>query len=182
MKPLGQNGAFGTAFTVEAPNPDTESHEPITMCMKVFNIHGNKRFNELTRIQRELTNLTILKNEEQILHLYGITYLPNGQLGLLTKYYKNKTLGDYMWDVQKKTDSLKSYNIEETFKDEIPIVKSLISAMRVLYDKKIMHRDLKPGNVCLGDDGKTCILIDFGFSSQVEGDKLENQSGVGTQD
>lgn len=80
MKPLGQNGAFGTAFTVyllmifnklsrEAPNPDTESHEPITMCMKVFNIHGNKRFDELTRIQRELTNLTILKNEEQILHV-----------------------------------------------------------------------------------------------------------------
>ena len=49
----------------------------------------------------------------------------------------------FRWDVQKKTDSLKSYNIEETFKDEIPIVKSLISAMRVLYDKKIMHRDLK---------------------------------------
>lgn len=80
LKPLGQNGAFGTAFTVyflmifnklsrEAPNPDTESHEPITMCMKVFNIHGNKRFDELTRIQRELTNLTILKNEEQILHV-----------------------------------------------------------------------------------------------------------------
>ena len=149
----------------EAPNPDTESHEPITMCMKVFNIHGNKRFNELTRIQRELTNLTILKNEEQILHvlwfsagwLLSCMALPIFLMvssACLPSIIKTRHLAiicivflytriSFRWDVQKRTDSLKPYNIEETFKDEIPIVKSLISAMRVLYDKKIMHRDLK---------------------------------------
>ncbi|KAF1910994.1 kinase-like domain-containing protein, partial [Ampelomyces quisqualis] len=37
-------------------------------------------------------------------------------------------------------------------------------ALKHLHDRKIMHRDIKPGNILLSDDHQTARLCDFGHA------------------
>ena len=43
----------------------------------------------------------------------------------------------------------------------------IISAIKFLHDKKIVHRDMKPKNVLLSNNKKTIKLCDFGFAKQI---------------
>jgi serine/threonine protein kinase len=44
--------------------------------------------------------------------------------------------------------------------------KQLVSGLKYLYDKKILHRDIKPRNILLSDNKKTLKIADFGFAKQ----------------
>lgn len=67
-------------------------------------------------------------------------------------YYKNGSL-------QGHTFSLKELK-------EI-IIPSINEALKVLHQNDVIHKDLKPSNIMLMDDGKSVALIDFGISSVV---------------
>lgn len=65
-------------------------------------------------------------------------------------YYKNGSL-------QGRT-----FSLEELKNDIIP---SLNTGLKVLHDFGIIHKDLKPSNIMLNDDGRTVSIIDFGIST-----------------
>lgn len=48
------------------------------------------------------------------------------------------------------------------------IIPCLNEALRVLHENDIIHKDLKPANIMLTDDGKSVAIIDFGVSSVVD--------------
>ena len=56
----------------------------------------------------------------------------------------------------------KMYSFEELQKTIIP---ELNEALNVLHSRNIIHKDLKPSNIMLCDNGKDIALIDFGISS-----------------
>jgi serine/threonine protein kinase len=48
------------------------------------------------------------------------------------------------------------------------VVRGILTALEYLHGQGIMHRDLKPGNILLADDGRV-TLVDFGLSRFLEG-------------
>lgn len=45
------------------------------------------------------------------------------------------------------------------------IIPALNEGLRVLHDNGIIHKDLKPSNIMLADNGRDVVIIDFGISS-----------------
>lgn len=68
-------------------------------------------------------------------------------------YYKNGSL-------QGRT-----FTLEELKNTVIPCINE---ALRVLHENDILHKDLKPSNIMLSDDGRSVAIIDFGISSVAE--------------
>ena len=66
-----------------------------------------------------------------------------------------------------KGENLKSY-ISKDLKTRLTlapgVIKSLSSAMNYIHDKGIIHRDVKPANIILEEDGKNIYLADFGIA------------------
>ena len=61
------------------------------------------------------------------------------------------------------------------------ILRTLIETVIILHQKDIIHRDIKPDNIMLADsdDLTNIILIDFGYSREV--DEKNMSTGVGTR-
>lgn len=51
------------------------------------------------------------------------------------------------------------------------IIPNINEGLKALHSVGVIHKDLKPSNLMLNDDGKTISIIDFGISSAVEGDQ-----------
>jgi DNA-binding response OmpR family regulator len=49
----------------------------------------------------------------------------------------------------------------------VSLLRQMAEALKVLHKAGVLHRDLKPGNVMLRDNGSV-VLIDFGMSKQLE--------------
>ena len=63
----------------------------------------------------------------------------------------------------------------------IAIVSALASALTHTHDRGILHRDISPANILVGDDGSTIKLIDFGIAKPSERAGSATQtSGLGT--
>ena len=57
------------------------------------------------------------------------------------------------------------------------LVRQMAEALKVLHGAGVLHRDLKPGNVMLREDGSV-VLIDFGMSRQIDLDASLTGSGA----
>ena len=57
------------------------------------------------------------------------------------------------------------------------LARQMAEALQVLHGAGVLHRDLKPGNVMLREDGSV-VLIDFGMSRQIELDASMTGSGA----
>ena len=68
-----------------------------------------------------------------------------------------------------KNGSLKGqkFTLQELKEDVIP---SLNEGLHALHEVGIIHKDLKPSNIMLTDDGQSVAIIDFGISSVKESD------------
>ena len=80
-------------------------------------------------------------------------------------YYKNGSLEGKVF----------SY---EQLKSEI--IPALNEGLKILHDNGILHKDLKPSNIMLADNGQDIAIIDFGISSISENDNtiIVTQTGM----
>jgi hypothetical protein len=60
----------------------------------------------------------------------------------------------------------------------IEIIKKIADALSYMHSHKMLHLDLKPGNVMMDSDGSLC-LIDFGLSRHFENEESESTTGIG---
>ena len=53
-----------------------------------------------------------------------------------------------------------------TLHDVLPIIKQVAEALDYAHGEKVIHRDIKPGNIMINSDGKVKVL-DFGLAAQI---------------
>ncbi|KAJ0066637.1 hypothetical protein NL108_016474, partial [Boleophthalmus pectinirostris] len=165
-------GAFGSVFKVRKQGSQT------LLALKEVNLHnpafGKDKKSRDSNTDKIISELSIIR--EQMAH-------PN-----IVKYYKTFLEGERLYIVMELIDgvplaehlsSLKEKNQSFTEERVWNIFIQMCLALRYLHrDKRIVHRDLSPNNIMLGEQDWVTIT-DFGLAKQ----KQENSkltSVVGT--
>ena len=119
------------------------------LVVKVFRRNNSSKNDVLDKI-KNINN----KNVGQILEygdIDGFTYI-------VMPFYKNDSLEKLITNgIKLDKESLK------------PILESIIDGLNAMHEAEILHKDLKPANMMISDDGSHIILIDFGISSSTNG-------------
>ncbi|XP_014404710.1 PREDICTED: serine/threonine-protein kinase Nek10 [Myotis brandtii] len=166
------SGAFGCVYKVRKRSGQN------LLAMKEVNLHnpafGKDKTDRDSSVKNIVSELTIIK--EQLYHpnvvRYYKTFLENDRLYIVMELIEGAPLGEHF-------SSLKEKQLHFTEERLWKIFIQLCLALRYLHkEKRIIHRDLTPNNIMLGDKDKVTVT-DFGLAKQ----KQENSkltSVVGT--
>jgi serine/threonine protein kinase len=111
------------------------------------------------KIEPIATNLNLLKNESKIYqYLLGTPGIPE------VKWYGKDTMNYYMVIplFGKSLDQFLTEKQAFSLKLTLKICCQILYLLKVIHEKGIIHRDIKPDNFLLGQNSKL-FLIDFGL-------------------
>ncbi|NWR88474.1 NEK10 kinase, partial [Furnarius figulus] len=166
------SGAFGSVYKVRKHNGQN------LLAMKEVNLHnpafGKDKEDRDSSVKNIVSELTIIK--EQLYHpnvvRYYRTFLENDRLYIVMELIEGVPLGEHFHSLKEKQQQFTENRIWHIF-------IQLCLALRYLHkEKRIVHRDLTPNNVMLGDKDKVTIT-DFGLAKQKQ-ENCKLASVVGT--
>lgn len=99
-----------------------------------------------------------------IITIYRIDQLDDGRHFLAMEYLAGGDLAQYKGQRLEPVRALR-------------IVRQIASALALVHDKGLVHRDIKPGNILFRDDG-TAVLSDFGVAKELQLDSELTQFGI----
>jgi len=143
VQPLGEGGMADVYLAV-----DTLLNREVAIKMLRGELSGDPV--ALLRFQREANAASAL-NHPNIVELYDVGE-ENGKHYIVMEYVRGKTLKQL---IQQRGAMEKN--------EAIAIMDQLISAVIVAHKSNIIHRDIKPQNVLVKDDG-TVKITDFGIA------------------
>jgi len=147
--PIG-HGSFSMVYKGE----HIESGKVVAI--KKINITFNNGFNR-EKIEKEIEIMKSLKHKN-IVQLYESLYDNYNSVFLIMEYCDGGNLSQFL---NKKP--LKEKYVKE-------FMNQICSAVKYLYQHKILHRDIKPQNIMMIDK-KTIKLTDFGFAKNFQSDE-----------
>ncbi|XP_054869566.1 serine/threonine-protein kinase Nek10 isoform X2 [Amphiprion ocellaris] len=165
-------GAFGSVFKVLKQSGQN------LLALKEVNLHnpafGKDKKSRDSNVEKIISELTIIK--EQMTHpnivKYYKTFLEGDKLYIVMELIEGVPLAEHFNSLKEKQQQLTEDRIWNIF-------IQMCLALRYLHkEKRIVHRDLTPNNIMLGEKDKVTIT-DFGLAKQ----KQENSkltSVVGT--
>ncbi|MBZ0269559.1 serine/threonine protein kinase, partial [bacterium] len=146
VKPIG-SGGFSTVFLVE----DVVVEE--TMILKVLSHALTLDENSLARFVREL-KLSRKIAHPNVIRIHDL--LEFGETRAISmEYFPGKDLGRVL-DVCEKLSEARA----------VPITMQIASGLSAAHTEGIIHRDVKPANVLLGESDQVRI-VDFGLASVI---------------
>ena len=92
-------------------------------------------------------------------HAHGTGYL-------VMPYYNGETLSQFL----ERGETLSGEEMAD-------LTDQVLSALRYVHGRDLLHRDISPGNLFLKQDGSV-LLIDFGASRQVVGERSHSLSAI----
>lgn len=120
------------------------------------------------------STLTLFLNEAQALarveHPGLVPVYAVGRSGelyyLAMKFIEGRTLSDVLKDVERIAAE-----------DVAGMVSEVCDALQALHDASLVHRDVKPGNLMIGDDGKVTVM-DLGIVQSSESSEVASTLGT----
>jgi len=128
--------------------------------------------NFFTRFHRE-EEIGKALNHPYILHIEAPDDLEKSRPYLVMEYLHGQTLGQLMKSVKPMPES-----------DALKIASRICDALQYLHENNVIHRDLKPDNIMICDDGSIRIM-DFGIAKMEGARRLtfgKFQPAMGTPD
>ena len=107
------------------------------------------------RMLREVHALTVLAGTAAV-RIYHQVWGDDGALFLIMELLRGANLETCL-------DAAKDREQRLGFADLLPIMEPVVSTLETAHAAGILHRDLKPGNIFVQNDG-TVRLLDFGFA------------------
>jgi serine/threonine protein kinase len=166
-RPLAAGGFGQTYLAIDTKLPSKEQvvvkllkpsiNVPLHIAQRLFD-------NEATILEQ------LGKNNDRIPTLYA-HFESGGEFYLVQEFIEGMTL----------TDELKNRQLSES--DTLEILKEILTGLKTVHDRDMIHRDLKPDNIIRrASDGKL-VLIDFGAVKEIRvitGPKNNHTIGIGT--
>ncbi|XP_051872938.1 serine/threonine-protein kinase Nek10 [Pristis pectinata] len=166
------SGAFGNVFKVRKYSGQN------LLAMKEVNLHnpafGKDKKDRDSSVEIIVSELTVIR--EQLHHpnvvRYYKTFVENDRLYILMELIEGAPLGEHFNSLKEKQQEFTEERIWNIF-------IQICLALRYLHkEKRIVHRDLTPNNIMLGEQDKVTIT-DFGLAKQKQ-ENCKMTSVVGT--
>jgi serine/threonine-protein kinase len=148
---LQELGRGGMGVVYEAENIRLGKHVALKAMREElrFNPRDRRKFLE------EARNLAKLEHPN-VVGILDVLEEPSQDTWLVMELVRGRSLKDRL-DVEERI----------AFAQAQPILAEVLKALDYVHRKKVVHRDLKPGNIMLGDEGQTKVM-DFGIARQVK--------------
>ncbi|XP_066861970.1 serine/threonine-protein kinase Nek10 isoform X3 [Kogia breviceps] len=166
------SGAFGCVYKVRKRSGQN------LLAIKEVNLHnpafGKDKKDRDNSVRNIVSELTIIK--EQLYHpnvvRYYKTFLENDRLYIVMELIEGAPLGEHFSSLKEKKHHFAEERLWKIF-------IQLCLALRYLHkEKRIIHRDLTPNNIMLGDKDRVTVT-DFGLAKQKqESSKLTSVVGT----
>lgn len=158
-------GSGGMASVYKAYHPALEQEIALKVLRPGF--AEDPEFRD--RFQREARTIARLRRHPHIVQVYDFEAI-EGRYVLAMEYLTGGTL-------KGKLDALRSARGRLPPHECVRIVSAVAEALSFAHERGIVHRDVKPSNVMLSDDG-TVVVTDFGIAKLLEGTQV-TRTGVG---
>lgn len=143
QRPIGQ-GAMGMVYLAEDPLLKRQ------LAIKVVRAVGEERDLALERFKRE-AEISAQLNHPNIVTIYDVGEEPALGPFLAMEYVEGKSLGRFIREGVLEAETC------------FAILIQTMRALRAAHRHAIIHRDVKPDNILVGEDGRV-KLMDFGIA------------------
>jgi hypothetical protein len=126
-----------------------------------INMREKHRFQEGLKGFKDETEIVMKLKHRNIIEIINF-FETNGTAYIVMPYEYGMTLSKYI-STEKTQDELELVNI----------IEGVFSAVQMFHENKIIHLDLKPGNIWLRPN-KEALILDFG-TARIIGDVVKNQ-------
>lgn len=140
---------IGGQYTLMDKMDISTGEADLYVCTDGSNEYVAKIYRRKVAIKEEVTEKLQAIDSPYVAKVYA-TGEVDGYPYEILPYYRNGSLEG------------KTFSYEEL---KTSIIPSLNEGLRVLHDNGIIHKDLKPSNIMLADNGLDVAIIDFGISS-----------------
>jgi WD40 repeat protein len=145
---VGQGG-FGTVFKARDPELDR------TVAIKVPRAGNLTDPQELDRFLREARSVAQLRHPSIVsVHEVGQT---DGVPYIVSDFVRGVTLADLLSARRPG------------FREAAELVADIADALQYAHERGVVHRDVKPSNIMIGEDGRPCVM-DFGLAKREAGE------------
>ena len=154
-----------------------------TVAMKVMSGKSGRSKNDLLKFIEE-ARITALLEHPNIIPVHDLGVTPEQSLFYTMKYVRGINLTDVILGIRHGDEAMiDQYPLSRL----LNIFQKVCDAVAFAHSKGVIHRDLKPDNVMIGDFGEV-LLMDWGLaqfventSAAVDREKKENE-GVESED
>ncbi len=158
----------GMADVYLAKDEDLQRH--VAFKVMLDTLASEEQF--VRRFRREAQTVARL-DHPNIVQVYSTGRTSSGQPYIAMQYIPGGSLREKLEELDKRNKLL-------TTEQVLNIMRQLAIALSIAHQAKVIHRDLKPGNILIRPDGMP-VLVDLGIAAVQSGVKLTHTGGfVGT--
>lgn len=162
------SGGFGRVWEAD----DQQLHRAVAIKEVMLSLLPPEQQKErLERALREGRNAAALADHPHIVSVYDVL-IEAGKPWIVMQLVRGASLRHKLLADPEDPASAKTPLDTATVGE---IAEAILSALKALHAAKILHRDIKPGNILLSDDGRV-LLTDFGIA-KAETDSTVTVSG-----